>query len=333
MKMKLFILLIDILVTIAVLLTTVRMYLQVNKLWKRKQEGVVAESISIAANFLGMTVHLPFMARFLLIDNNIPAAVNSLIVFTGLSTMSFIGTGYWVKSNKGVGLFTLLLKSLNLERKESTHLIKALLVPSGADKILEILKKLSAIDNKIDEKEIELIQKFSKEWRIKDLGLKAGAIETVTSLSDLRRSMKDYLEMAPPKDQVAAVGDLVKSLVEVDGNVQPEEALILGEMEGMIEQHVLGDNEEMNMYEVLIVPQSDSQFNAVKELLPNAEYDEHRGGKAIVGGKFFSKEFAEAICQKYITIGLFSTVESIGNGECLSSQSLTKTKENQVIKN
>lgn len=329
--MQYFIVFIDVLVTVAVLLTTVRMYLQVNKLWTRKHETAVAESISIAANFLGMSVHIPFMARFLLIDNNIPAAINSLIVFTGLSTMSVIGTGLWVRSNKGVGLFTLLLRNLNLERKESGNLIKALLRPSGADKIITILKKLSAIDNMIDEKEIALIKRFAEEWQIADLDLKPGAVENVTSLSDLRRCMDKYLRISPPKEQAAAVSDLVRALVEVDGAVQHEEALILAEMEGMIEQYVLGDESERKMYEVLIVPQSDSQFNAAKELLPNVEYEVHRGGKAMVGGKFFSKEFAEAMCQKYITLGLFSTVEAIENGENGSSPNSEDSSEKQTV--
>lgn len=313
--MQYFIIFIDVLVTMAVLLTTARMYLQVNKLWTRKHETVVAESISIAANMLGMCVHIPFMARFLLIDNNIPAAINSLIIFTGLTTMSVIGTGLWVRSNRGVGLFTLFLRSLNLERKESGNLIHALLEPSGADKILTILKKLSAIDNEIDEKEIALIEKFSDEWQIEHLDLKPGPVKDVTSLSDLRHCMDEYLRISPPKEQAAAVSDLMRSLVEIDGNVHQEEALILGEMEGMIEQYVLGDDGDRDMYEVLIVPQSDSQFDAAKELLPNVEYELHRGGKAMVGGKFFSKEYAEAMCQKYITLGLFSTVEALKNGE------------------
>ncbi len=74
----------------------------------------------------------------------------------------------------------------------------------------------------------------------------------------------------------------------------------------MIEQYVSEDTLERHTYEVVIVPQSEKQFEAARELLPGAELRERRGGRVITVGNFFSRDYAETVCQKYISLGLFT---------------------------
>lgn len=307
--MNLFVHFINILVAGAVILSTLRMYLQVNKLWSRKHEKVVAESISIAANTLGMCVHLPFFFRFTLIDNNIPAAINSVVIFSGLSMMSIIGTGLWVRANKNDSFFTLLKNALWLEKKESGDLIKELVRPSGVKYILDILQKLACIDKVVQENEIQLIEKHAKEWGIDDIGLKAGPVENVVTLSDLRESMVNYLNISPPAEQVQALGDLMKVLIKADGVISDEEELILKELRGLMNNYILDEGDLHPRYQVLVVPQDKSQYTAIQELLPKSQLEERRGGKAFCAGHFYSQEYAEAMCNKYMILGLFSTVE------------------------
>ncbi len=299
---------INIIVTGAVGLSLIRVYLQVNKIWIRKHEHVVAESISIAANSIGIAVNIPFFFRFLLIDRNIPAALNSVVIFCGLCMSILIGTGLWVRANKDDSFFTLLKKALRLEREESGTLIMALVRPSGSEKIIKILKNLAAIDKEIGVKEIELINLHAKEWGISGIDLKPGPVENIVTLSELRASMEDYLDISPPTEQVEAMGYLIKVMIKADGIVQEEEEIVFNELHGMIENYVQEGVAVGPRYMVLVVPQNDGQYTTIQELLPKTECEEHRGGRAFRAGEFYSIEFAEAMSHKYIGLGLFSTV-------------------------
>ena len=76
----------------------------------------------------------------------------------------------------------------------------------------------------------------------------------------------------------------------------------------MLREHVAGQDAEMRMHVVLIVPQSERQVEAVRTLLPGREEKMLRGGRVFSAGSFFSARYAEFVCQKYIGLGLFSTV-------------------------
>ena len=61
---------------------------------------------------------------------------------------------------------------------------------------------------------------------------------------------------------------------------------------------------------VVIVPQSHEQTDAVRSLLPGVESKSARGGTVFSAGRYFSLRYAEAVCDKYIALGLFTaTVE------------------------
>ncbi|MEC7838698.1 MAG: hypothetical protein VX777_01515 [Chlamydiota bacterium] len=299
---------VGLLASFAVVINTVGFYLQINKIWIRKHEKVVAESISIAANTLYMSVQIPFFLSFLVFDFNIPAAVNSVVIFFGLAIMSLIGTGLWVKGNKQTSVGALIKRSLKLERKESAELIKDLTRPSGSEKIIDILKKLAAIDDYIDEQEVELIKKYANEWDIADFELQPGPVKDVVALEELRNGMMDYLDISPPAHQVEALGDLMRILINIDNVVEKKELMVLEELEGLINNYISDEEGIAPEYEVLVVPQSDEQYHSILELLPNAKCEEYRGGKAFCVGTFYSKTYAIAMCKKYADLGLFSTL-------------------------
>ena len=60
------------------------------------------------------------------------------------------------------------------------------------------------------------------------------------------------------------------------------------------------------MWEVNIVPQGDDQIDAVREILPELDVVQDRGGRVFKVGRYFSEDYAEAVCSKYISIGLYS---------------------------
>jgi hypothetical protein len=306
--MDLFLIIINWLVTLAVLITAVRMYLLVNKLWKRKHERAVSESISIMAYTLAIVVHTPFMCKFIFIDHATMPALNDAIQIISYVVVIIIGAGFWVKENRNIGFFKLVMKALHLEGKESGDLIKSLIQPSGAEQIMNILKKVAYIDNELAEAELKLINGFAQQWKLDLPEVKDWETAKNTNLLDIRESVNEYLNLTPPPEQAAELIDVISLLIKSDAIVTEEEELFLGEFKGMINDYIQ-KNQDVTMYHVLIVPQNETQFNAAKTLFPDSTFEERRGGNVLVRGHFYSKNYAEAICQKYISLGMFSIWE------------------------
>jgi len=122
----------------------------------------------------------------------------------------------------------------------------------------------------------------------------------------VRAAAERYLDLHPPYEQAAHLLDVLNLFAKADEEVSQEERFVLEEVNGLIEQYVGKDTLDRRTYEVVIVPQSAEQFEAVEELLPGAQLSERRGGKVISVGTFFSRDYAEAVCEKYIALGLFT---------------------------
>jgi len=297
---------VEFLVAIGIVVTLVTNYLIINKLWKRRMLREVAESVSIAAALLGLFNGIPFLIMFLLINPNPAAATKTTIGIITAVVFVLIGSGLWVAEFRRRGFRSLFLRALKLERKESADLLKRLVQPKGAAQILRVLHQLASVDGHIDEREAKIIRHFAREWRLE--APEAGAHGTPADLISLRKSIADYLNLNPPAQQVGDLRDVLQALVESDSRVTWQESVALEEVDGMLREHVAGQDAELRMHEVLIVPQSEQQVEAVRTLLPGREEKMLRGGRVFSAGSFFSARYAEFVCQKYIGLGLFSTV-------------------------
>jgi len=299
--------LISILVSGALIFSLIKGYLTVNKIWKRRKNEEVANSISIVAAMLGFAVGFPFLLNSLIITNDYFSAAKSVIALFLAFVFTMIGTGYYVDNNRGVGFLTLLGRALNLERKESGDLISDMIRPKGAKKIIDILVKLAAIDDDVAQEEIDLIKEFADKWNIDIPYLQPGKPEQVTNLVELKELVQSYLDEGPDVNVAEGLVDLINMMAEADDEVTEEEAMAVAEFTGMIAHYVsLELGGELEMFEVNIVPQGDEQVQAVKELLPDLEDVADRGGRVFKVGKYFSEDYAEAVCSKYISLGLYS---------------------------
>jgi hypothetical protein len=300
---------VEFLVAIGVAIALVTNYLIINKLWKRRMVREVSESVSIAAALLSLFNGVPFLIMFILINPNPAAAMKTAIgVVTGI-VFVLVGSGLWVAELRQRGFSTLFLRALKLERKESADLLKQLVQPQGAAQILRVLHQLAWVDGHIDAREAAMIRDFAREWRIEDPVAKVDPDESPADLISLRKSIADYLKLHPPTRQVCHLSDVLHALVKSDARVTWQESVALEEADGMLQQYVAGEEESAPaMHEVLIVPQSDTQIEAVRTLLPGKEEKLLRGGRVFSAGQFFSARYAEFVCQKYIGLGLFSTV-------------------------
>jgi len=309
--MKFFLTSVRLLVAVGVGIAAVSNYLIINKLWKRRTKKDVAESISLGAALLGLATGLPFLVQFMLIDHSPLPALKQAIGIVTAFVLLLIGSGVWVRENRDRGFVSLFLGALSLERHESTDLIKALIQPKGAHRILKILEQLARVDRRVDEREVALIGEFADRWKLEPPDLDAGDVTGDGSLLAVRDSVVDYLALDPPADQAAELVDLLGVFVRVDAEVTAEEETVLEELNGLIARYLDRDGQEPVTYEVVIVPQNEQQVDAVRSLIPGAEMKPARGGRVFSVGQFFSRRYAEVVCDRYIALGLFTThVES-----------------------
>ena len=295
------------LVTSALFISIFQFYLKLNKVWKRRGISEVANSISIVAALLGFGVGFPFLLNSLFISGDYPAAGKSILGLVMAVMMTLISMGYFVEENKDKGFFRLLFDALGAEKNESTDLLSAMLRPHGATKIIEILTQLAAIDDDVAQEEIDLINEFAERWRIDIPELKPGTPENVTNLVELKELVQSYLNEKPDVEVAQNLIDLINMMAEADDEVTEEESMAVGEFTGMIAHYVSQEEGgSIDAFEVVIVPQNERQSQAVKDLIPNIKPVQKQGGEIFIVGTFYSEDYANAVCVKYINLGLFT---------------------------
>ena len=180
-------------------------YLKINKIWKRKHNAEVANSVSIAGNVLDVIPLAVFALNFALIAQWQGFLRSSIWIVAGLILIT-IGSGFWVQANRHKSTWTRLKEALRLERSEVGHLATTFFRPSGAEIILEILAHFAYIDRELADSERKMIQAFADNWRLKFDWQKfesLGEQDTPASLVQARASVEQYLKTSPPENQVA----------------------------------------------------------------------------------------------------------------------------------
>lgn len=303
---------IDYFVQISLLITLIFIYLQINKIWKRKHEREVAESQSLVGLSIYIVNCVLWVGYYAFVEfDRKSLADTSIYIFQG-SIFFLIGTGIFVKGQRRLGLWNLIKQALRLERKEADYLLKKWFRPANAEAIIGILHQIAMIDEEYDPKEEELIKAFAKEWNIEYNPDKMN-LERHKGTEDnyirLRKTVEKYLDREPPLEQVAQLKDMITTMIQADEKVTYEEEMISSELLPMIENYLKGD-EGTTQYLVLIVPQKPEQEESILELLPNAEKIFTSGGMAYMIDSFYSKKFAEMVCNQYREINYFTIVNT-----------------------
>ena len=306
--MSAFLAFVEFLVAISVGVAAVSSYLIINKLWSRKAMKEVTESISIWAALLGLATSFPFLVKFALIDDDIPSALKfGVSIAQGLVFIS-VGAGIWVTENRDVGFPTLFLRALRTERRESADLVKALVQPKGVRELMAVFRAMAEVDKHVDERELKMMRQFAKRWRVSMPELEVGAVEGAGHVMHLRDSVAEYLTVSPPPEQATELLDVLQIFVQADEQVTREEELVMEEITGMVADYASDESGVgVSMHEVVIVPQSSAQTDAVRSLLPGVEPKTVSGGSVYSVGRFFSRRYADVVSQKYIDLGVFTT--------------------------
>jgi hypothetical protein len=296
-------------------LAALQIYLSVNKLWSRKHERVVAESISIYGELVGL-IPLALLTIGFLLDSQWEGVVDGVLWLTAGTVTIAIGSGFWVEGRRGRGWWTLLRESMALERTEVADLAKSFFRPPRAESVLDLLANVALIDEDLDERERDFIESFARAWGIQldwdELSARRadGGAEAIR----LRGLIAEYLRTSPPPAQVEQLGDVVVALVHADEKVTGAEELMLDEITGMFSAYVDGGVQRPR-FAVTLVPQSDQQDAAIQSVLPDLEKEAIAGGAAYVVGRFFSLRYAEMVSRQYRDLNVFTTVLQSSPGQ------------------
>ena len=316
--MKDFISIIKVLTQVSVIVTTVQVYLRINKIWKRKHEEEVAASQSIAGILLLVGNCVLWIFYYIWVETDMLSIVDTSLYLIESFVFLLISTGLWVKGKSNRSLWQLAKSALKLERKESTYLLKKMFKPSNAEIIISILHQIAMIDDDLDPKEREIIEAFAKEWNINysvdelNKNRKDGDSYNFILLHD---SMTKYLSTNPPKEQTLQMQSMIEALITADDVVSDEEELIQKELIGMIVEYTTDGKAKDNKFSVLIVPQNLEHHEVVESIIPNTVRVNTSGGVAYSIGSYYSKKYAELVCEQYRKINLFTIVYNIDNQE------------------
>ncbi len=298
---------------ISLLMSVVQVYLQTNKIWKRKHEKVVAESQSIAGLSLLILNCLIWLISYV-IKKDVESIIDTSLIITQSVVFLLIGTGLWVRGERRKGFWALVKQSLKIERKEANYLLKRFFKPQNAEIILDILHQIAMIDEELDEREKQLIQYFALQWDIpysaEQKNKERKTLAQENKYVYLRNKLLDYLQRDPPVEQVAQMKDLINEMVLADEKVTKEEKLISDELHGMIDSY-LQKEKQMQIYQVIIVPQNQNQEERVRELIPDSQELRTFGGRVFAIGTFYSKAFAEMLCQRFRKFNFFTIVYNL----------------------
>jgi hypothetical protein len=304
---------------IALVLIFVEAYLTINKIWIRKHEQVVSESVSVSAQFIALLTGAPFIALYITEGAYEGAIADSVFLIINF-IMIAIGIGFWVEGRRSLGFWTNLRKSLRLEKNEANRLLTNFFKPVAANQVIKILHELANIDNELDEKEIEFIKSFADEWNI-DISEVFDQPEITNdnagkAFSRLRTLVQDYLRMSPPHEQAGHLRDVLSCLTTIDGNVSNEEEIIMEELGGLIDDYVSGNKNAG--FGVFIAPQSRAQEVALQEIMQDHVKEQHLGGEVYVVGRYYSRAYADMVCSWYRDTGYLTINENFTQEENLA---------------
>ena len=307
--MELFESIFQFLLLISVGTTALFSYLCINKMWTRKHDPLVAESISPIAMAMWISVSLPFVLNYTLQNNGRVALTYSfrLIFFIVLFLVSI---GFWVKDPQHKGIWQKFLKALKQEANESTNLIKAVNQPSGKKELLNILYRVAWLDDALNEKERQYMQMFADSWEIDTSYLfsEPPPEKGIEKLNKLREEVIAYLALQPSKEQALSLSDVVQALINIDEQITKEEELIGAEISGMLINYA--SEQKTALYGVMIHPTNQKEQENLLSLVPDAKEEYMLGNPAFLVATFQTAPYAEAFSENYRKQGFFTIVQT-----------------------
>lgn len=285
----------------ALVISVFRSYLSVNKIWIRKHERPVAESVSVIACMLALVVNGPYLVRYAM-SGEILGALKETLSLTVTGIFFCIGSGFWVAGWRQVGPWQAIKKALRLEGTEWSEMLKRFARPKGASKVLRILRLVALVDRKLAEEEVRLVESFALHWGVPSPFAGDAALGSPTEPFDpdvLRREVEDYLALEPPPEQAGQLVDLVRLVIGADKDVRIQERHTLAEIDAMVTDYLDGDIDPPASHEVLVIPQGGQQVETFRQIFAGTEPIKHCGGLVYVVGRYHHEPYAEMVSSSF----------------------------------
>ncbi len=282
-------------------------YLHLNKLWSRKHIPEVTASISLSGTVLE-AIPTAIFGLYFLTKGDPVGVIDSIIWLTSATGFILIGSGFWIKGQRKNGFFQLVWNSIRSERKEVGNLAQAVMHPASSKDLVSLLCRMAEVDGEVSEHEAALVNRVANEMNI-DVQIEPHivAAQRTERLVNLRSALQHYLDTTPPKENVEQLEQLLHQLTSADGKDHDDEQSSLAEITGLIHAY-LQDSPDQVPYRVLLAPQSEEQITRLNTLLNNASLHTDAGGRGITVGDFYTKKYADVICQEYRKLGYFCVV-------------------------
>ena len=219
---------------LALLITVAQAYLTVNKLWIRKHEPAVAESVSIMGETLGLAPTAILAVNF---------TVHGSWKNDGRPGLDGGGPGHAPDRHGTVGRGQAPPKLVDLDpsgplrgerrgRRPRPELSPALRGPTDSPD-----PRAGGFDRPGSGRaEQSFIEAFAESWGLRfswdELRgeVEGGQLDFVT----LRRALEEYLHLSPPPAQASQLGDVLGALVAIDEQTTGQEELILAQLQGCL---------------------------------------------------------------------------------------------------
>jgi putative ABC transport system ATP-binding protein len=201
----------------------------------------------------------------------------------------------------------LLSRFEDLRRKEQLERSREglLLEAQGIEELMEVFKAVIYVDERVDEREVELLREFAERWNVPLPDLTSPPV-TGEGIMAVRAAVAAYLRVSPPTEQASELLDVLQHFVHADETVTEEETTVMDEVGAMVIRYVTSSSDQ-GRHQVVIVPQNEAQVGEARALVPEAEPTFMRGGKVISVGRFFSAKYADMVCEGYVAKGFFTT--------------------------
>ncbi|HEY9614514.1 hypothetical protein [Allocoleopsis sp.] len=292
---------------LSVAINAIVVYLNINKMWSRKQEPVVADSISVAAQLISFVTIIPFLINYSLKGNYGDALYQFLwFVYTGFLIIT--GIGFWVKEHRYLGIWQKLIRAVNQDKNEVGNLVKSIISFPENHQIVAILHRLAWLDDELDQREREYLHLFTNQLGIDSELILDGKPpeEGIDKFNTLHQLVQDYLAIQPPTEQVQLLGDLVQALIAADEKITPEEEVIAEEIGGMVDNSA--KRNQTTYYGIVIHPKNQEQETEIVRAIPEAKAECLLGDRAFVAGIFHTRRYAELVSESYRDRGWFTVV-------------------------
>jgi hypothetical protein len=285
--------LLEYVVALGIVIYGMRRFLVLRKYWQYRHEQVATESISVLARILSLGAALPFLIKFVLVDKNVLLTAKELVDVTITGSILLIGTGLWLKANRGINPIRLLLRAVQQERREALHTDEDDETRKILARILHLIERHFSADQK------EFYKEFATKWHLPTIENEETDIESIIYLVD------EYLALKPPIEQAAQLKDLL-SLIFWSQNDNFDELTVAEDVIKILQNYVGYDHQS---YELVIVAQNSEHSVKLDTMLQSIVFQPRNGGAAYVLGKYHSKRIAEVLSLHFVKQDLFSIVE------------------------